>query len=314
VRLDFRDARQCDLSHPTSEGQALSFGDDVAQRGWKTGSVVPADMLAECVEHLTRPGEEPRQVAEADWLVVVSQTCDIVAQKLEVEPLVEVLHCRRHAGKPRKGLRDLQSTRHLDYRPNRETHQTVVLTAHATADRYVVPRRLLAEFNPDPGRYLDAAAARKVLAWYALRAGRPSWPGRFCDRVRSARDYLEEVLDSLSDDIAEVRVAIAEKDQDLEPNEPYHVVVYFVVDQNVWDSDVEGRKSINAAFTQFVSELRACDGIEVSSRGKRRSRRIFGILRILAIVTDAHARPSVKALSAPPSPAASTGLRALLRR
>jgi hypothetical protein len=241
----------------------LAFGDDVAQRGWQTGSVVPADMLSALAPHLTRPGQQPTQIAETDWLVVVSQTCDILASKLEAEPLVEVLHCRPHAGKPRKGRRDLESTRYLDYRANRGTHNNLVLTAHAIADRYVVPRDLLAAFAPDPGRSLDGAAAQKILAWYALRAGRPSWPDPFCDRLQAVREALEEALDKLSDEIAEVRVAIAEKDQDLEPEQAYHVAVFFVVDEDIWNENVDGRKAIHDVFATFVAELNACDGIEV---------------------------------------------------
>lgn len=247
-----------------NEGWDLAFGDDVAQRGWQTGSVVPADMLPALAQHLTRPGQQPAQVEEGDWLVVVSQTCDIVAPKLEAEPLVEVLHCRPHAGKPRKGRRNLESTRYLDYRPNHEAHPHLVLAAHATADRYVIPRDLLAACSPDPGRCLGAAAAQRVLAWYALRAGRPSWPNQFCDRVRTVRDALEEALNSLSDQIAEVRVAIEEKDQELAQGETYHMAVFFVVDEDTWSGDVAGREAIHAAFATFVAELNACDGIEVN--------------------------------------------------
>jgi len=241
----------------------LAFGDDVAQRGWQTGSVVPVAMLPALSQHLTRPGQQPTQVAEADWLAVVSQTCDVQAKRLESEPLIEVLHCRPLAGKPRKQYRDLQSTRQLDFRPNRAAHPNVVLTAQAIADRYVVPRELLAANDPDAGRVLDLAASRKVLAWYALRAGRPSWPNSFCDRLRTVQDALTAALDDLSDEIAEVRVGIAEKEQELEPGQPYHVAVSFVVDEEVWNSDVEGRKAINAAFAKFVAELNACDGVEV---------------------------------------------------
>lgn len=242
----------------------MAFGDDVAQRGWQTGSVVPAAMLPALEPHLTRPGQQPTQVAEADWLVVVSQTCDVVAPRPEAEPLVEVLHCRPHAGKPRKGRRDLESTRYLDFRPNRATHQGLVLAAHAISDRYVIPRELLAAHDPDAGRALDAIASQKVLAWYALRAGRPSWPNNFCDRVRTVRGALEDALDALSDEIAEVRVGIEEKDEDLEPGQPYHVAVFFVVDEDVWNGDVDGRKAINDAFAKFVAELNACDGVEVN--------------------------------------------------
>ena len=118
----------------------MAFGDDVAQRGWQTGSVVSADLVPHVEQYLARP-DRPRVVLAAeDWLVVVSQTCDVQATKLAAEPYVEVLHCRPVAGKPRKDRRDLRSTRYLDFRPNRSTHADLVLTAHAIADRYILPR------------------------------------------------------------------------------------------------------------------------------------------------------------------------------
>lgn len=242
----------------------MAFGDDVAQRGWQTGAVVPVGMLPTLTEHLSRPGQQPTQIADDDWLVIISQTCDIVAPRLESEPYVEVLHCRPHPGKPRKGRRDLESTRYLDFRPNREAHPNLVLTAHAIADRYVIPRELLNEHAPDAGRVLGETARQKVLAWYALRAGRPSWPNSFCDRLRIARSALENALDPLSDEIAEVRVAIAEKTEELEAAHPYHVAVFFIVDEDIWNDDIEGRQVVHAAFSAFVAELNACDGIEVN--------------------------------------------------
>lgn len=242
----------------------MAFGDEVAQRGWQTGSAMPVALLPTLSQHLTRPGQQPTEVAETDWLIVVSQTCDVVALKLESEPLVEVLHCRLHPGKPRKQFRDLQSTRQLDFRPHRVEHPNLVLTAHAVADRYVIPRQLLAAHDPDAGRALDSAASQKVLAWYALRAGRPSWPNNFCDRVRTVRDALEAALDDMSDEIAEVRVGIVEKDQELEDENPYRISVFFVVDEDIWNNDIAGRKTINAVFAKFVSELNACNGIEVN--------------------------------------------------
>ncbi len=242
----------------------MAFGDDVAQQGWQTGSVVPVAMLPALEQHLTRPGQQSTPVAADDWLVVVSQTCDVVAPRLESEPLVEFLHCKPHPGKPRKQFRDLQSTRQLDFRPNRIAHQNLVLTAHAIADRYVVPRDLLTLNLPDPNKALDAAASQKILAWYALRAGRPTWPNNFCDRVRTVRAGLEDALDELSDEIAEVRVAIAQSDQELDPGQLYHLAVFFVVDEDIWNCDVDGRKLIHAAFSKFVAELNACAGIEVN--------------------------------------------------
>lgn len=221
-------------------------------------------MVPAIAQHLARPGAAAVEVADAHWLVVVSQTCDVVARKLEAEPFVEVLQCTPIA-KPRTQYKDFRSTRILDFRPNRETHEAVVLTAHAVADRYLIPRELFLEHAPDDDRRLSNAAAQRVMAWYALRAGRPSWPDAFVKRIdKDTEDALEVAIEPLKEDIAEVRIGIAEKDLELGDEEVYHVAVYFIVDQAIWEGDVEGRAAINAAFAAFVGKLNGCDGIEVN--------------------------------------------------
>ncbi len=243
----------------------MAFGDDVAQRGWQTGSVLPAALLPGLAPHLSRPGQAAAAIGDDDWLLVVSQTCDIVASKFEAEPFVEVLHAHRREGKPRKEFVDLRSTRQIDFRPNPGTHKELVLTAHAIGDRYIVPREWFTQHDPDPARRLSVDAARRLLAWYALRAARPSWPDELERRLRGAKPALLDALNPLKDDIAEVRVAIDERDEELPAAQPYHLVVFFVVDEEVWDVDVPGRAAIYDAFTRFVAALAGCDGIEVNT-------------------------------------------------
>lgn len=241
----------------------MPFGDEVAEQGWCTGAVVPQGMLPVIAQHLTRPGAAAVEVAADHWLVVVSQTCDIVARTLEAEPFVEILHCKP-IKKPRAQYRDFRSTRILDFRPNRETHEAVALSAHAVADRYLVPRELFRDQPPDAARHLSGEAAQRIMAWYALRAGRPSWPDAFVKRIdKDTEDALEAAIEPLKEDIAEVRLGIVEKDDELGDDQSYHVAVYFVVDAEIWEGDVEGRAAINAAFATFVSKLNECDGIEV---------------------------------------------------
>lgn len=240
-----------------------TFGEEVAGQGWSTGAVLPPAMAPAVAAYLTRPGaDEPTLVQAGDWLVLVSQTCDVLASKLEAEPYVEVLHCRPIA-KMRTQYKELRSTRTLDFKPNRATHEAVVLTAHAVADRYLLPRALLRDHGPDGRRLSDVSTAR-VLAWYALRSGRPIWPDKLVARIGKAKAALELALDPLKDDIAEVRVAIAEKDQELATGKDYTLAVYFVVDEAVWEGDAEGREAIHAAFAQFVSTLDGCVGIAVN--------------------------------------------------
>lgn len=241
----------------------MPLGDEVAEQGWRTGAVVPQAMLQAIAQHLTRPGAAEAEVAAEHWLVVVSQTCDVVARTLEAEPFVEVLHCRP-IKKPRAQYRDFRSTRILDFRPNRETHETVALSAHAVADRYLVPRELFRDMPPDANRYLSGEAAQRIMAWYALRASRPSWPDAFVTRIDTdTQAALEAAIEPLKEDIAEVRLGIAEKDVELGAEQSYHVAVYFVVDAEIWEGDVDCREAINMAFATFVSKLNDCDGIEV---------------------------------------------------
>lgn len=239
-----------------------SLGDDIAEQGWCTGAVVPHDMAPLLEPHFTRPGGAPTLISENDWIVVVSQTCDVVAQKIEAEPFVEVLHCKP-VPKLRRQHKELRSTRILDFRPNHDTHSTVILTAHAVADRYLVPREFLRDKSPDAARCLSLVATTRVLAWYALRYARPAWPDAFVARIRDASEALEAALEPLKDDIAEVRISIAEKNDELQDGEIYHIAIFFVVDEAVWEGDVDGRDAIYEAFAKFVSEINGCEGIEV---------------------------------------------------
>ncbi|HET8940221.1 MAG TPA: hypothetical protein VFN67_42560, partial [Polyangiales bacterium] len=147
------------------------------------------------------------------------------------------------------------------FKPNIETHPTLALTAHATADRYVVPRELLLKANPDCARILSATASRRLLEWYALRARRPAWPDVFLGRIRPAQGMFERILDPFGDEL-EVRVSIVEASDEL-TSEPYHIAIFFVVDEEVWIRDTTQRSAIQSAFAKFVSALKGCVGISI---------------------------------------------------
>lgn len=243
-----------------------TFGDEVARQGWCTGAVIPHNLAPEILPYLARHGTEMPEVAADDWLVVISHTCDVVASKEEQEPFVEVLHCRPLEGRPRSQFADFRSTRTIDFKPDSLHHSAVVLSAHAVRDRYAIPREALRNHLPDGGRRVSAAVSQRLLEWYALRYGRPSWPNAFVRRIpREAQAALESALLPRKLEIAEVRVAIRERDEELDNNEAYHLAVYFVVDQEIWDTDADGRRTVNEAFAAFVAALNTCDGIEVNT-------------------------------------------------
>lgn len=239
------------------------IGDELRTKGWKAGAVLPSAMVADLKPYLTRDGQSFAEIGESDWIVVVSQTCDVVQPNLDKEPLVEVLHCRP-IDQLRGEFKECKSTRVLDFRPNRNAHVGIVLSAHAISDRYVIPRDLFAKHGPDPGRVLSESSVKNIQLWYAFRYSRPAWPNAFVERIGGTRAALVKILKPLKDDVAEVRVAIAENDRELAEDEHYHIAVYFVVDQDVWNADIDGRQSVYRAFNNFVSKLGACKGIEVN--------------------------------------------------
>lgn len=238
------------------------LGDEIAALGWCSGRAIPTEMVQSLSAYLVHPGGAQAQVDAQDWLVIVSQTCDVVAKTLEQEPFVEVLHC-----KPIDSLRGEyqgRSTRRLDFRPDRTGLPDVRLTAHAVADRYLVPRDMLRNVGPDYIRKLDGRSTARVLVWYSLRYGRPAWPTAFVERItKKAKKSLENALKPIAADLAEVRVTIAEKDKELTPSDSYHVAVFFVVDEAMWEADLANRTVVQNGFNQFVSALRSCAGIEV---------------------------------------------------
>lgn len=197
----------------------------------------------------------PPKIASEDWLVVLSQTCDIVAGKLEQEPLIEVLWCRP-ISKGRRGYVNRRSTRQLDFRPDAEELPAVFLSAHATRDRYVVPRELFLDYAPSADRSLSARAVNGLQSWYALRYTRPAWPDAFVDLIRPRKEDLEAALKVLSDDDSELRVAIS-GGPDL-----YRLAVFLIIDESK-ASEPGYRQAAHQMFGDFISILRKCQRIEI---------------------------------------------------
>lgn len=230
-------------------------------KGWRCGATIPAEMYSAIEPYLRHDAAaRPPKIAPEDWLVVLSQTCDVVAGKLEQEPLVEVLWCRP-ISKGRRGYVNRRSTRQLDFRPDAEVLPTAFLSAHAIRDRYVVPRELFLGYAPRADRSLSIRAVNGIQNWYALRYTRPAWPNDLVDLVRPRRDELEAALKALSDDESELRVAIS-GDSDL-----YRLAVFLIIDESK-ASEPGYRQAAHQMFGDFISILRKCQRIEIDDISK----------------------------------------------
>jgi hypothetical protein len=242
-----------------------TLGQQLIDLGWQCGSVLPESIYLAIVRYLCHPEESisPPPVP-TDWMVLISQTCDVVAPTLLQEPYIEILWCRA-IDKPRSQFRDLRSTRQLDFRPNRQTHPTTVLNVRASQDRYLIPRALLACNSPRPDRRLSDISVRRLQAWIAIRYTRPAWPDAFVERITAvSKNQLLKALETVEhDDIAEVRVALSPNDTELNDAGSYMVAVFFIVDEQIWQTEPSRRHAVYTAFSHFISTLKSCTGIAV---------------------------------------------------
>jgi hypothetical protein len=238
-----------------------AVGAGLDAKGWRSGATIPSEMYAAIEPYLRHPGTvQPLTIGPDDWLVVLSQTCDVVAGKLDQEPLIEILWCRP-IRKGRRGYVNRRSTRQLDFRPDAERWPSFYLSAHATRDRYVVPRELFADHAPRDDRSLNARAVHGLQSWYALRYTRPAWPNEFVDLVRPLKEELEAALKGLHDDESELRVAISQN-ADL-----YRLAVFLIIDESM-AAEPSYRQAAYEMFDDFVSVLRKCQGIEIDDMSK----------------------------------------------
>jgi hypothetical protein len=230
-------------------------------RGWRCGVTIPSEMYAAIGPYLRHAGgAQPPTIEPEDWLVVLSQTCDVVAGKLDQEPLIEVLWCRP-ISKRRRGYVNRRSTRQLDFRPDVEKSPSFYLTAHATRDRYVVPRELFLDHAPRTDRSLSTRAVQGLQSWYALRYTRPAWPDEFVNLLCPLKEELEAALEGLSDDESELRVAIS-GNSDL-----YRLAVFLIIDE-ARATEPGYRQVALQTFGDFISILRKCGRIEIDDLSK----------------------------------------------
>ncbi len=222
-------------------------------------------------QYLSHQGQPQGIDHDKDWVIILSQSCDLVAKTIQQEPFVEVLHCHPKSGDPRKEFIYPRSTRRIEFCPNQSTHPNIILTAHAIEDRYIIPRDIFSQEIPDTTRSLDERSIKRIGSWYALRYSRPAWPDSFVQRVSPKREKFEKLLMELGSDIndVEVRIALSPNDKSLPKNRPYRVVVWFVVDGNRWEGDPPLREKAQETYNKFIALLKTCQGltIEINESG-----------------------------------------------
>ena len=241
-------------------------GEEIKERGWRCGSVIPVEMYDSLRPHLIHPAQnEPIQIASDDWLIVISHSCDITAAKLTQEPFVEVLVCRPIFRRDRH-FTNRKSTRRLHFRPNPEEFPSLSLDAHAIRDRYLIPREHFIRFSPCEHRRCGAIQVNGLQSWYALRYQRAAWPDSLNACLAPLRTEIEDALKGLNDDRSELRVGIVQESSSGRPI--IRLAVFLIVEEETWKNDHAIREEYSRSFHRFLGILRTCDQIMIDEESE----------------------------------------------
>lgn len=233
----------------------------IAKLGWRQGAVLRADLAAEARERA------PRGIvfADGDRLIVTSHDCDVVNERLEKEPVVEVLR----ATVVTRDKRDKQQ----EWGRNPRTIQFAIADAAGgelevaakAHERWVIPREQL--MREPPCMVLDAKTRRLIAEWLAKRYIRAAFPTAFDARRRLKMREWTRLLEDDSRWVQGVYLALNTLDE-LDERTPYKVdlivaVPAAAIKDPAWaKKKLELESRVETFWNQFGPAIE-CVGVEV---------------------------------------------------
>lgn len=188
--------------------------------GWVQGSLIAGSSLGEAFTH--------------DFYLIVSQTCDILQSKVEVEPSVELLGLTEISGD--KMIEELKNGRNP-----REIHFEIYMDGiarwvHASVHEIChLDRSLLVGREPEKRVSIGKNALADLIRWRADRYLRPAFPDDF-DRLlkhRKNHSKLKKWITAEKQLIGEIRVLI-DPFCELPEGESYVIDFLLIIDPKVF--------------------------------------------------------------------------------
>ena len=191
-------------------------------------------------------------------LIAISHDCDIINPSLESEPYLEILVARpidtlngslTQGKNPRKihlSLEEGGTKRHYE------------LNIH---EKFRTNRECLLGGLPDPALKLDRLQIQQIARWVGKHYSRPSFPTAFDARIPDAiRKKIKRLLARDGADIKGIFVGLT--DDELEPEQPYEVVLRLVISVEAGEEDERERLALSV-LTALQDLMNQCEGIDV---------------------------------------------------
>lgn len=221
-------------------------------RGWRQGAVLPPGQHGE-IQWLG-PEEAFANVTEADWLIIVTQDCDLVHDCFTTEPVCEVV-VGTVVPKLYRSLTNLQNPRKLHFTA-KDGAEAVTIEVQATR-RGFITRKALLELHPSAERRLPDAAIRALGRLIARRYVRAARPEALDRRIGSkAREAFEGILRGFSNAIDDIylRLPLDQRDE-LPAHQAYECdIVVLLHDTYVEETDAKAQAETGKAIKKAVRQ------------------------------------------------------------
>ena len=225
--------------------------DQLLSLGWRQGSIIEAG----AIKH-----EVLADHAKANAFLVMNQTCDLVNDSLDKEPVVELLPLSRIA-KADTGM--------LNGRNPRLIHFEVIVggsacLVEAFAPKVVtLPRDLLLKVEPSANWSLDGPVLKSLLAWRAARYMRTAFPDAFENRLKPVFKDFKTLVEGIHEHIHSLHIRV-DPFASLGVGDAYEVDLLLVIRRSSHD-DKNTRNSLVAAGTKLEKLINAAADLVCTS-------------------------------------------------
>lgn len=246
-----------------TSASATSLG-QIEPLGWRQGSVVPVSLAQRICDEGYLPDGTDFDPA-TDYLIVISQDCDLVSLSAKNEPWCEVLIAKAPA-KPDGNFFHGKNPRRIQFELN-----NAGMLECSIHDRFRFPREELIACGPADNVIATDRVLDLLRQWIVKRYVRAAFPGTFNNRYAGIRKHIETALgDEGGMYLVEIFLLINTFDE-LPADETYNIVLIgSMMDEDFDDSGKSAKaKEALAAVAQLFEECEGIKALNYTVRARR---------------------------------------------
>ncbi|QJR14204.1 hypothetical protein DSM104440_00997 [Usitatibacter palustris] len=223
----------------------------VRENDWRQGDVLPS-----AARHVISPFVSAPFPPDA-WVIVLTQSCDLVHNNLAAEPSAEVIVASPITDED-KEVRHLRNPRRLQIEGAQD--QNSVLLDLRITQRHSIPKWVLAGHEPDGDRMIPEGDLRTLVQWVAARYDRRAFPDAFMDRLKPVDKNLQKAWKRMRA-VTCIYLSISSYEE-LPEESPYRVALIAAMTSEDFESaDLRGQMEVQLG--RVTAAMDDCGGIEI---------------------------------------------------